>query len=252
MAFDELGYASAAIDVLPHVRAAQARRRRPAGAAASRSRCRRRSRPVSAFVALEYQAALEPVYEAQMRKEVERILAAIPADQLAIQWDARYEFAMLEGAIAVWFERRAAPASSSACCGSAAHRARRRRARLPPLLRRRRARPLRRARTTPAGWSASPTRSRPPRPAAELDPHAGAAASATTTPTSRRSASCACRPETELYLGLHPRRRPRRGRAAPDRGRAPARRRSSAWRPSAAGAAAAPPPSTACWRCTAG
>ena len=39
-----------------------------------------------------------------MRKEVERILAAIPADQLAIQWDARYEFAMLEGAIAVWFE----------------------------------------------------------------------------------------------------------------------------------------------------
>jgi ubiquinone/menaquinone biosynthesis C-methylase UbiE len=60
--------------------------------------------PVSAFVAVEDQAELEPVYEAQMRAEVERILAAIPADQLAIQWDARYEFAMLEGAIAVWFE----------------------------------------------------------------------------------------------------------------------------------------------------
>ena len=39
-----------------------------------------------------------------MRSEVERILEAIPADQLAIQWDARYEFAMLEGAIAVWFD----------------------------------------------------------------------------------------------------------------------------------------------------
>ena len=59
--------------------------------------------PVSAFVALEDQAELEPVYEAAMQAEVERILAAIPADQLAIQWDARYEFAILEGAIEVWF-----------------------------------------------------------------------------------------------------------------------------------------------------
>jgi SAM-dependent methyltransferase len=59
--------------------------------------------PVSAFVALEHQAQLEPAYEARMFAEVEHILEAIPADQLAIQWDARYEFAMLEGAIAVWF-----------------------------------------------------------------------------------------------------------------------------------------------------
>jgi hypothetical protein len=59
--------------------------------------------PVSAFVALEHQADLEPVYEAQMAREVERILDAIPPEQLAIQWDARYEFAMLDGAIAVWF-----------------------------------------------------------------------------------------------------------------------------------------------------
>ena len=35
--------------------------------------------PVSAFVALEHQADLEPVYEAQMAREVERILDAIPA-----------------------------------------------------------------------------------------------------------------------------------------------------------------------------
>ena len=59
--------------------------------------------PVSAFVALEHQADLEPVYEAQMAREVGRILEAIPAADLAIQWDARYEFAMLDGAIAVWF-----------------------------------------------------------------------------------------------------------------------------------------------------
>ena len=103
MAFEELGYASAAMDsyrtfarlkrdgaIPPHVRFLVSL---PTPLA-----------PVSAFVALEYQAELEPVYEAQMRKEVERILDAIPADQLAIQWDARYEFAMLEGAIAVWFD----------------------------------------------------------------------------------------------------------------------------------------------------
>jgi hypothetical protein len=59
--------------------------------------------PVSAFVALEHQAELEPVYEGQMAREVEHILDAIPAAELAIQWDARYEFAMLDGAIAVWF-----------------------------------------------------------------------------------------------------------------------------------------------------
>jgi ubiquinone/menaquinone biosynthesis C-methylase UbiE len=103
MAFEELGYASAAMEsyrvfsrlkrdgvVPPGVRFLVSL---PTPLA-----------PVSAFVALDDQADLEPVYEAQMRKEVERILDAIPADQLAIQWDARYEFAMLEGAIAVWFE----------------------------------------------------------------------------------------------------------------------------------------------------
>jgi len=59
--------------------------------------------PVSAFVALDDQAALEPLYERQMLAEVDRVLAVVPHDQLAIQWDARYEFAMLEGAIHVWF-----------------------------------------------------------------------------------------------------------------------------------------------------
>jgi hypothetical protein len=59
--------------------------------------------PVSAFVALEHQADLEPVYEAQMAREVARIVDAIPNAELAIQWDARYEFAMLDAAIAVWF-----------------------------------------------------------------------------------------------------------------------------------------------------
>ena len=101
--FDELGYASAAIASYDTFARLKREGAIPAG-------CRflvslpTPLAPVSAFVALEDQAELEPVYEAQMQAEVERILAAIPADQLAIQWDARYEFAMLEGAIEVWFD----------------------------------------------------------------------------------------------------------------------------------------------------
>jgi len=102
MGFDELGYASAAMSsygiyarlrdegvIPPHCRFLVSL---PTPLA-----------PVSAFVALEHQADLEPVYEAQMAREVDRIVEAIPAQDLAIQWDARYEFAMLDGAIAVWF-----------------------------------------------------------------------------------------------------------------------------------------------------
>jgi SAM-dependent methyltransferase len=59
--------------------------------------------PVSAFVDPEFQAALEPVYERALLDELAQILAAIPGDQLAIQWDARAEFAMLEGFTAAWF-----------------------------------------------------------------------------------------------------------------------------------------------------
>jgi SAM-dependent methyltransferase len=59
--------------------------------------------PVSAFVAPEHQAQIEPIYEAVMLRELAAILAAVPADQLAIQWDARVEFAMLEGLTAAWF-----------------------------------------------------------------------------------------------------------------------------------------------------
>jgi SAM-dependent methyltransferase len=59
--------------------------------------------PVSAFVDPEFQAVLEPVYERALLDELAQILTAIPADQLAIQWDARAEFAMLEGFTPAWF-----------------------------------------------------------------------------------------------------------------------------------------------------
>jgi len=59
--------------------------------------------PVSAFVTADDQARVEPAYEAGMLEEVRQIVDGIPHDQLAIQWDARYEFAMLEGAMGAWF-----------------------------------------------------------------------------------------------------------------------------------------------------
>ena len=53
--------------------------------------------PVSAFVAAEDQALVEPSYEAAMAKELQQILEGIPAEQLALQWDTNVEFGMLEG-----------------------------------------------------------------------------------------------------------------------------------------------------------
>ncbi len=59
--------------------------------------------PVSAFVALEHRADCEPAYESRMLAEMSQIVEAIPHDQLAVQWDARYEFAILEGRLPAWF-----------------------------------------------------------------------------------------------------------------------------------------------------
>src|SRR5215510_8943654 len=59
--------------------------------------------PISAFVATEDQAALEPIYEARMLEELKEILQAIPHEQLAVQWDTNVELGMLEGVFPVWF-----------------------------------------------------------------------------------------------------------------------------------------------------
>jgi SAM-dependent methyltransferase len=60
--------------------------------------------PISAFVALEDQAVVERSYEAAMAGELVRILESIPHEQLALQWDTNFEFAMLEGDLPVWFD----------------------------------------------------------------------------------------------------------------------------------------------------
>lgn len=53
--------------------------------------------PVTSFVSQESQAAIEPAYQRRMLSELERICAAIPHDQLAVQWDTAIEFGVLEG-----------------------------------------------------------------------------------------------------------------------------------------------------------
>lgn len=60
--------------------------------------------PISAFVVPEHQALLERAYEERLLAELRAILQEVPRDQLAIQWDTRFEFAMLEGVLPVWFD----------------------------------------------------------------------------------------------------------------------------------------------------
>lgn len=48
------------------------------------------------FVVPDDRAAFEPVYEAALVRELDEILAAIPHDDLAIQWDTAVEFMFIE------------------------------------------------------------------------------------------------------------------------------------------------------------
>jgi hypothetical protein len=57
--------------------------------------------PIAAFVAPEDQRAVEEAYENHMLAELRHVLDAIPHDELAVQWDARYEFSVLEGALTI-------------------------------------------------------------------------------------------------------------------------------------------------------
>jgi SAM-dependent methyltransferase len=101
--FDDLGYAQAALssyDVF-------ARRKRDGLIPAH---CRFQVSlptplaPIAAFIATEDQRRIEPLYEARISNELETIFEAIPHDQLAIQWDTNFEFAMLDGVMPAWFD----------------------------------------------------------------------------------------------------------------------------------------------------
>lgn len=53
---------------------------------------------VAVFVAEGDRAAIEPVYERALLGELDRILAGVPLERLAVQWDTAVEFALLEAA----------------------------------------------------------------------------------------------------------------------------------------------------------
>jgi hypothetical protein len=53
--------------------------------------------PVHLWVRTDDQQDVEAAYEVAMMRELDAILAAIPHDQLAIQWDTAVEFGVLEG-----------------------------------------------------------------------------------------------------------------------------------------------------------
>jgi hypothetical protein len=60
--------------------------------------------PIEAFVIPGEEAALEPLYEDAMRREVEEIAAFVPRGSLAIQWDTAVEFGILEGVFPPFFD----------------------------------------------------------------------------------------------------------------------------------------------------
>ncbi|WP_083586863.1 hypothetical protein [Agrococcus sp. Marseille-P2731] len=91
----DLGYASAAIDSFERFAALQ-----DEGVIAPETRFQV-SLPtpvaiVGAFLEPGSRSAFEPVYRDALRAELERILAAVPHERLAIQFDAAVEFAILE------------------------------------------------------------------------------------------------------------------------------------------------------------
>ena len=190
--------------VVPHVRPSQARRadRRPT--AASRCRCPRPLAPIAAFVAPEDQAArradLRGAHDARAGRRSSR---PIPHDQLAIQWDTNFEFAMLDGVMGTWFpdprvEHRRAPRAAGP------QHPRRRAARLP-LLPRPRAPPPRAPLRRPARSSRSPTPCRSAWDARSTGSTCPSQEGRVDVRFFETLGGLARRPETQLYLGLlHP------------------------------------------------
>lgn len=52
---------------------------------------------VNSWILLEDQDRLEPSYERALFGDLDRLLGALPHDEVAVQWDAAVEFAILEG-----------------------------------------------------------------------------------------------------------------------------------------------------------
>jgi hypothetical protein len=104
--FERLGYADAAIASYQDFE-----RLKRAGAIPARIRFQvslpTPAAPVTQFVSPAWQALVEPAYEEALLRELDEIVAAIPHDQLAVQWDVAIEMGFWEGVgglFTPWFE----------------------------------------------------------------------------------------------------------------------------------------------------
>ena len=59
---------------------------------------------VNRFIEADHRAAVEPAYEAAMLAELSMITAAVPHEELAIQWDIPHEIGMWEGLFPPFFD----------------------------------------------------------------------------------------------------------------------------------------------------
>lgn len=102
--FGELGYAAAAIESHGVFRELKASGRlapdcrMQIGMATALS-------VVGQYVDAEFQAAIEPAYEAQLLEEIDRIIEAVPAGDLAIQWNLATEISIMERHRQVHFDK---------------------------------------------------------------------------------------------------------------------------------------------------
>ncbi|HEY5002241.1 MAG TPA: hypothetical protein VII61_03770, partial [Ktedonobacteraceae bacterium] len=100
--FDYLGYADIAIDSY-----AIFARLKEAGIIPANSRFQvslpTPLAPVISFIELQDQAEVEPAYAAGLFAELDKIAAAIPHDELALQWDTAIEFALWEEVMPSFF-----------------------------------------------------------------------------------------------------------------------------------------------------
>ncbi len=104
MRFDDLGYAEAADLLLPRVRPPQARRVDARRLPLPGVHCPTPLAPIARVrggggPGRSSSRSTRP----SMMGELAAIFEAIPPDQLAIQWDTNFEFAMLDGVMATWF-----------------------------------------------------------------------------------------------------------------------------------------------------
>ena len=94
--FDKLGYADAAIESYQLFKALRDKGTIPEGVRFQVS-LPTPIAPLAAMLEPDDYLKIEPIYDAAMREEIRQICEAIPAEDLAIQWDAAMEIGVLEG-----------------------------------------------------------------------------------------------------------------------------------------------------------